>query len=289
VSARRKRGRLLPGSGKFDELWKSQDGRCPYCGLNLAYGCQVDHKFPLVRGGSDRLSNYQLLCPNCNGLKAALTDAEFRTYLVEWRGWFECGRRAGLFVKPNSHMRWRRWWAVYTRTDSPLDPGQAQLSAVAELFEAGEPFSWYHAKQDDFVTVWRRGTSFPINLDRWRWLRRILKAQFKRVRSRRLPASQLGPDKRRWIAQIRWERGREQELKISSTVFDMLRDRQPFCWYRLAPRGPVAVWRNGLCRVVSAEDWRHITRPFKRELRLAGCEHLVSGCGVGRCGRVLLN
>ena len=38
----------------------------------------VDHKTPVARAGSNRISNLQLICGPCNTRKGALTDSEFR-------------------------------------------------------------------------------------------------------------------------------------------------------------------------------------------------------------------
>ena len=43
-----------------------------------AYHFHVDHKTPVERGGSERLSNKQFLCGPCNSRKGKLTDGEFR-------------------------------------------------------------------------------------------------------------------------------------------------------------------------------------------------------------------
>jgi len=60
-------------------LYKKQRGKCNYCGrkLGMAY-FQHDHKTPLSRGGTDRISNLQLLCGPCNTRKGDMTDGECR-------------------------------------------------------------------------------------------------------------------------------------------------------------------------------------------------------------------
>ncbi len=60
-------------------LYKDQSGKCMYCGrkLGIAY-LQVDHKTPVARKGSDRVTNLQLLCSPCNTRKGDMTNGEFR-------------------------------------------------------------------------------------------------------------------------------------------------------------------------------------------------------------------
>ncbi len=52
---------------------------CRYCGVELdADDWHLEHRTPLVRGGSNRLDNLGLSCARCNLSKGALTEAEFR-------------------------------------------------------------------------------------------------------------------------------------------------------------------------------------------------------------------
>ena len=62
-----------------DELIKKQKGRCMYCGSKVRRDLfDLDHKKPVAKGGTNRKSNFQLLCRTCNTRKGALTDKEFR-------------------------------------------------------------------------------------------------------------------------------------------------------------------------------------------------------------------
>ena len=59
-------------------LFERQQHQCIICGVRKALkNFQVDHIVPVVRGGPDSTSNYQLLCPPCNQRKGINTNKEF--------------------------------------------------------------------------------------------------------------------------------------------------------------------------------------------------------------------
>ncbi len=65
--------------GWKEELGRRQDRRCMYCGVRkLLVNFHIDHKIPVVRGGSNDMGNLQLLCRSCNLRKGNQTDEEFR-------------------------------------------------------------------------------------------------------------------------------------------------------------------------------------------------------------------
>lgn len=71
--------RKAPTKKEKELLFKNQSGRCMYCGAKLSlHYLDVDHKIPLSRNGSDRISNKQLICGPCNRRKGNMTDGEFR-------------------------------------------------------------------------------------------------------------------------------------------------------------------------------------------------------------------
>ena len=45
---------------------KSQKGKCWWCGKKLGKQYHIDHRIPLIRGGSNRADNICISCPNCN-------------------------------------------------------------------------------------------------------------------------------------------------------------------------------------------------------------------------------
>lgn len=84
-SKRRARARNAEGQFSVQEIFDlliKQKHRCSICDCDLNIsGYQIDHKTPLSRGGSNWISNIQLLCPKDNRQKNASTDEEYRAKL----------------------------------------------------------------------------------------------------------------------------------------------------------------------------------------------------------------
>lgn len=58
---------------------RQQDNTCVYCGhRRIASSLDIDHIVPVVRGGSNDVSNLQVICRQCNQRKGMQTDEEFR-------------------------------------------------------------------------------------------------------------------------------------------------------------------------------------------------------------------
>lgn len=74
---KRRAGGPLPSRALLDELLRSQDARCAYCGVELVPGMHLDHRLPVARGGGNELENLCYACPTCNTRKNAMTDEEF--------------------------------------------------------------------------------------------------------------------------------------------------------------------------------------------------------------------
>jgi 5-methylcytosine-specific restriction endonuclease McrA len=77
---RRARRRAVGGSHTIEqiqELHRKQRGLCVACRCSLADGFHRDHVTPLAAGGSNDISNIQLLCPDCNRSKNARHPVEF--------------------------------------------------------------------------------------------------------------------------------------------------------------------------------------------------------------------
>jgi len=69
--------RLRPKPGLIIALLKKQKGLCACCGQDLFSSFNVDHIIPLSRGGTNKLSNLQLLTWRCNQLKGPLLPEEY--------------------------------------------------------------------------------------------------------------------------------------------------------------------------------------------------------------------
>lgn len=61
------------------ELMRRQDYTCAYCGhRRYPHQFEIDHIFPVVRGGSNDIENLQVICRPCNMRKGIQSDEEFR-------------------------------------------------------------------------------------------------------------------------------------------------------------------------------------------------------------------
>ena len=63
-----------------NHLFMAQKGRCAYCGrTHRMRFLEIDHKWPVSRGGGDEIANLHLLCTPCNMRKGIQSDEEFRS------------------------------------------------------------------------------------------------------------------------------------------------------------------------------------------------------------------
>ena len=58
----------LRGNNRLKVLWYAQDGLCPKCGEKITKetGWNLHHVLPKVQGGDDKMTNLELLHPNCH-------------------------------------------------------------------------------------------------------------------------------------------------------------------------------------------------------------------------------
>lgn len=81
IRSARRRARLLGAEGSFTAAeWlaklAAQGGACVYCGKSAKL--TIDHDIPLIRGGSNWISNLVGACKPCNSSKCDRTGEEFR-------------------------------------------------------------------------------------------------------------------------------------------------------------------------------------------------------------------
>jgi hypothetical protein len=84
--AHNRRGRLMGSGGVHTEaewfaLVAEFNGCCAYCGDSMTR-MRREHRVPLVRGGSNDISNILPSCGPCNSSKGSLTEDEFRLRLA---------------------------------------------------------------------------------------------------------------------------------------------------------------------------------------------------------------
>lgn len=66
-----------------DILIMMSNNICSYCNKQIApLDFSIDHKIPKNRGGSNELSNLQLIDIKCNKVKGDLTDEEFKQLMT---------------------------------------------------------------------------------------------------------------------------------------------------------------------------------------------------------------
>lgn len=64
-----------------DNIKKFGTLTCVYCNYPIVFGNDtIDHRTPIVRGGTNRRNNLTIACRNCNSKKHTRTPREFLTY-----------------------------------------------------------------------------------------------------------------------------------------------------------------------------------------------------------------
>lgn len=92
------------------KVYQKTKGHCAYCGCSIAItDMQIDHVFPLHRGGADEYDNMLPACRSCNHRKHTLTVDKFRAEVEKFPAVLERDSvtyknavRFGLVI-PNPH------------------------------------------------------------------------------------------------------------------------------------------------------------------------------------------
>lgn len=76
------RARKASAPGRFTpaqvlDLFNKQRGCCAWCGVKLGDGFHRDHRQALANGGSNEISNIELLCQPCNVRKSAKDEIDW--------------------------------------------------------------------------------------------------------------------------------------------------------------------------------------------------------------------
>lgn len=88
IQQQNRRARLLEAGGTYSsqdikKLYELQKGRCWWNTKHkLDKGYHIDHRIPLVKGGSNDISNIVLACPHCNLSKRDKMPEEFSGRLL---------------------------------------------------------------------------------------------------------------------------------------------------------------------------------------------------------------
>jgi 5-methylcytosine-specific restriction endonuclease McrA len=71
--------RILIPKAVRDYILARDNHQCKSCGRTASeVSLQIDHIVPLAKGGSNDMSNFQVLCKYCNQKKSSKFDSRFR-------------------------------------------------------------------------------------------------------------------------------------------------------------------------------------------------------------------
>jgi 5-methylcytosine-specific restriction enzyme A len=80
ISREKRKARELRGSAWWRR--KLASGICYYCGRKFTpAGLTMDHKIPLIRGGTSEKINIVVCCKECNNKKKYLLPVEWEEYM----------------------------------------------------------------------------------------------------------------------------------------------------------------------------------------------------------------
>jgi diadenosine tetraphosphate (Ap4A) HIT family hydrolase len=84
-SHRRNADGYVSGTIRYEVL-KRAGSRCELCGVSTEFrALEIDHIIPRSKGGSDDISNFQVLCTSCNATKNNRDATDFRGVLASYK------------------------------------------------------------------------------------------------------------------------------------------------------------------------------------------------------------
>ena len=180
-------------------LCDSQDGRCFYCSTEISHyskratSCDIDHRVPKSRGGSDDESNLVAACRACNRGKCDRSEAEWRAILA--------GRLANNpFARASSEL-------APQMEDGGCRGGEEISEAIASSVANGDGEGGFEALWKAYPHVKGR-SSKPRGLEAWlateSHLRADLPAAAKRYANGGTIPQSGAPALGKWLEEERW-------------------------------------------------------------------------------------
>ena len=65
------------------KIYDVTKGKCYYCGCEIQDKKTIDHKTPVIKGGTNENDNLVLSCLHCNTQKGNKTEEEYRKWLID--------------------------------------------------------------------------------------------------------------------------------------------------------------------------------------------------------------
>lgn len=122
------------------ELLSEQGRKCMYCGeRKSAKTTDIDHKDPVVRGGRNERSNYQILCKPCNQRKGMQTDMEFRARYAKFLSRVQSGQPPVPPEQPIPQKAFRQLTKETQMANSVRDFKRTKYISPRQKISSGTP------------------------------------------------------------------------------------------------------------------------------------------------------
>ena len=137
---------------KRKQVLERDNYQCVYCGCDLrTEPLAIDHKVPVVAGGTHDLNNLQATCKTCNARKKSFNDSDdrIREYLARRRGIDQITDKVNAVLAPISAR------FVWGDSEEVICPwcGQVANCVKEKVYRDGKPISYN--VQIDHAFVWR--------------------------------------------------------------------------------------------------------------------------------------